>query len=93
MDGALNYGKFSHKKITSRRIREDNTLFNTYKHKGLPPYPVCMVSKDAIKAAIKPANVDYIYFMRISKGKHKFSKSYKEHLKAIKTVKKRNKKK
>ena len=92
MDGALNYGAYSHLKITAQRIRNDSSRFNTYKYKGLPPYPVSLVSIEAIKAAISPAKVDYLYFVRGPAGRHLFSKSYRSHLKNIKNVKKRNKK-
>jgi len=81
MDGTLNYGKFSHQKVTPNRIKNDNTKFNTYKFKGLPLKPVCIVSKEAIVAAILPAKTDYLYFVRVVGNKHKFSKTYKEHLK------------
>lgn len=86
MDGTLNYGRFSHIKVTKKRIRDDNSDFNTYKFKGLPPSPVGSISLSALKAAIKPANVDYIYFVKGKNGKHIFTKSYKSHLKAIKSV-------
>jgi UPF0755 protein len=55
LDGSLNYGKYSHTKITAKRLREDKSRYNTYLYKGLPPQPVCNVSMDAIKAAIFPA--------------------------------------
>ena len=83
MDGSLNYGKYSHSKITPERIHNDTSRFNTYKYKGLPPYPVCAVSFDAIKAAIKPAKTDYLYFMKNSQGVHDFSKSFDMHRKNI----------
>ncbi len=87
MDGTLNYGIYSHIKITPERIDNDLSHFNTYKHKGLPPYPVCSVSFSAIKAAIKPAKTDYLYFMKNSQGTHDFSNSYSKHRKNIKKVK------
>ena len=84
MDGTLNYGRFSHTKVTPNRIKEDNSPFNTYKHHGLPPYPVGSVEIAAIKAALDPAKTDYLYFVRDKKqGGHIFTKSYKEHLEAI----------
>ncbi len=92
MDGTLNYGKYSHIKVTPKRIKEDTTKFNTYKFKGLPPYPVCMVSIAAIKAAIAPAHTKYYYFVKGKNGLHQFSKTYKSHLRKIKRVQKRNKK-
>ena len=87
MDGSLNYGAYSHTKITPDRIRSDTSYFNTYKHKGLPPYPVCAVSFNAIKAAIKPARTDYLYFMKNRSGTHDFSSSFKKHRDNIKKVK------
>ena len=83
MDGTLNYGKYSHVKVTPKRIKEDTSAFNTYLHKGLPPSPVCSVSTTAIKAALKPATTDYLYFMKNSSGVHDFTDSYQEHLKNI----------
>ncbi len=90
MDGALNYGQFSHTRITPKRIREDTSKFNTYKHLGLPPYPVCIVSKEAIKSALFPAKTKYLYFVKGRNGKHIFSKTYKSHLHNIQSVQKRN---
>ncbi|WP_425454660.1 endolytic transglycosylase MltG [Helicobacter valdiviensis] len=80
MDGSLNYGKYSHTKITPKMIQNDTTTYNTYKYSGIPKYPVGSVSFDAIKAAIFPANVDYLYFVRNKNGVHSFSKTYKEHI-------------
>ncbi len=84
MDGTLNYGKFSHVRVTAKKIREDKSKFNTYRHVGLPPSPVCAVSEEAIMAALHPANVSYLYFVKGKNGKHIFAKTYKEHLKNIK---------
>ena len=85
MDGTLNYGRFSHVKVTPSRIREDKSEYNTYKIKGLPPYPVSSVSKDAIFAAIFPKKTEYLYFVKSKKSKHTFSRTYKEHIKRIRS--------
>jgi len=82
MDGSLNYGKFSHQKISVNRIKSDNTTFNTYKHFGLPSKSVCVVSKEAIIAAIFPAKVNYLYFVKCGKH-HLFASSYNVHLRNI----------
>jgi len=86
MDGTLNYGKYSHIKITPKRIKEDKSQYNTYIHKGAPRTPVCNVSFDAIRAAIFPAKTDYLYFMKSKSGKHDFSCNYSTHLRNIKRV-------
>ncbi len=92
MDGTLNYAQYSHTKVTHERIQKDMSAFNTYHHKGLPPYPVCTVSLEALKAAVRPAKTRYLYFVKGIDGRHIFSVTYKNHLKNIKIVKKRNKK-
>lgn len=83
MDGTLNYGKYSHMKVTPERIKNDTSRFNTYKYKGLPHSPIGAVSFDAIIAAIKPAKTNYLYFMKNSQGLHDFTESYKTHRKNI----------
>jgi UPF0755 protein len=83
MDGTLNYGEYSHTKVTPERIKNDTTRFNTYKYKGLPHSPIGSVSFDAIIAAIKPAKTDYLYFMKNAEGLHDFTSSYKTHRKNI----------
>ncbi len=91
MDGTLNYGKYSHIKVTPKRIREDKTIFNTYKHKGVPKLPVCNVSFEAIKAAVFPAKTKYLYFMKSKSGEHDFACNYSTHSRNIKRATKRNK--
>jgi UPF0755 protein len=83
MDGTLNYGRYSHVRVTPRRIRDDNSTYNTYKHRGLPEAPVCNVSTAAIRAALHPAKTDYLYFFRNDWGTHDFSKNYRKHLKKV----------
>jgi UPF0755 protein len=87
MDGTLNYGKYSHIKVTPKRIREDKSSFNTYRNKGLPSSPVCSVSLEAINAVLHPQETNYLYFMKNKSGVHDFTHSYKEHLRNIQKAK------
>jgi UPF0755 protein len=87
MDGTLNYGKYSHIKVTPKRIKTDTSKFNTYANKGLPPYPICSVSTTAIEATLKPDKTNYLYFMKNKSGVHDFTHSYKEHLRNIQKAK------
>ncbi len=89
MDGTLNYGIYSHIKVTPKRIRNNKSGFNTYLNRGLPPYPICSVSIDAIYSALYPDKSNYLFFMKNGKGGHDFSSSYKEHLKNVKRAKER----
>jgi len=83
MDGSLNYGSYSHVKVTAQRIKNDKSLYNTYIHYGIPSVPVCNVSIEAIKAAIFPADTNYLYFMKSKHGTHDFSCNYSTHLRNI----------
>jgi UPF0755 protein len=57
-----------------------DSLYNTYKYKGLPPGPICNPGIDAIKAALNPIKTDYWYYLSTEDGKTIFSKTYEEHL-------------
>jgi len=93
MDGSLNYGKYSHTRVTPKMIKTDTTDYNTYANKGIPSSPVCAIEFDAIKAAIFPAKTDYLYFVKNIDGTgHNFSKSYKEHINNIRKLKYKKKK-
>lgn len=87
MDGTLNYGKYSHIKVTPKRIKTDTSTFNTYKHKGLPTSPIGSVSVQAIQSAIYPKKTKYFYFMRNKEGVHDFTRTFKEHRKNIQKAK------
>jgi len=83
MDGTLNYGKYAHTIITPERIKNDMSLYNTYKYKGLPPHPLSSVSIDTLKASVNPQESKYLFFMLTPQGTHGFSETYKEHLEKI----------
>ena len=55
--------------------------YNTYTHNGLPPAPIANVGVAALKAVLRPADTNYLYFVADGKGGHIFSKSYEEHQK------------
>jgi len=56
--------------------------YNTYLYAGLPPGPICSPGEKSIAAVIRPADVDYLYFVAKGDGYHQFSRTYKEHLAA-----------
>ena len=59
------------------------SLYNTYVIWGLPPGPIANPGKDSLQAVFSPKNSDFLYFVSKNDGSHKFSKSYKEHKKAV----------
>lgn len=60
-----------------------NSPYNTYIINGLPPGPIANPGLDSLKAALYPANSNYLYFVLQSDGSHFFSSSLKIHNQAI----------
>jgi UPF0755 protein len=63
---------------------------NTYQHKGLPAGPICSPGLDSLQAACQPNQTDYLYFYFTKNDdgslNYYFSKTYDEHLQAIKSA-------
>jgi UPF0755 protein len=64
--------------------------YNTYQHKGLPAGPICSPGLDSLQAACQPNQTDYLYFYFTKNDdgslNYYFSKTYDEHLQAIKSA-------
>ncbi len=54
--------------------------YNTYLYRGLPPGPVNNPSVKAVKAALQPADVPYIFMVARGDGRHYFNIDYEGHL-------------
>ena len=63
--------------------------YNTYKHAGLPPGPVCSSGTGALIAAAAPADVPYLYFVSKNDGTHVFAATLDEHNKNVATWQRR----
>jgi UPF0755 protein len=57
--------------------------YNTYRHSGLPPGPICNPGAAALKAAIAPAKTDFLYFVSDASGHSRFSAGLKEHAEQV----------
>ena len=56
--------------------------YNTYRYPGLPPGPICNPGMASLKAAMSPAQTDYLYFVAASadpSGKSRFSATLEGH--------------
>ncbi len=54
--------------------------YNTYVVAGLPPTPISSVTASALRAALRPADVPFKYYVLTDKsGKHKFAVTFAEH--------------
>ena len=65
--------------------------YNTYRHKGLPPGPICNPGAKAMDAVLYPEVTDSLYFVSKGNGTHYFSSTFEQHIKN-KIVSKKNKK-
>ena len=55
------------------------SVYNTYNHAGLPPTPISNAGLASLKAAINPANTDYLYYMTDKKGINHYAATFAEH--------------
>jgi UPF0755 protein len=60
-----------------------DSRYNTYRYYGLPPGPIGNPGAAALRAAIEPAETDYLYFVSMNTGRHYFSKTLQEHNRAV----------
>ena len=62
---------------------KSDSPYNTYRHTGLPPGPICNPGIAALKAAIAPAHTDYLYFVADAQGRSQFSTTLKQHSRQV----------
>jgi len=78
--------KFALKDFELKRVYEKYTHvespYNTYRHEGLPPGPICTPSIQTLSAVLDAPHTDYLYFVAKpgSSGYSNFATTYKEHL-------------
>jgi len=61
---------------------DGDSPYNTYKHPGLPPGPICNPGIESLKAAMAPAKTQFLYFVAAStdpSGHSRFAKTLEEH--------------
>lgn len=68
--------------LTKKHLR-GKTPYNTYINYGLPPGPVSNPGRAALRATLNPSAEGYLYFVSRNDGTHHFSKTLKEHNRAV----------
>ena len=68
--------------IRRRHLRQA-TPYNTYVIRGLPPTPIALPGREAIRAALHPDDSQALYFVAKGDGSHQFSNTLEEHNKAV----------
>jgi len=80
--GILTETNQSIKNITRKDI-ETPTRYNTYTFAGLPPGPISNPGRESLEATLSPDPTRYLYFVSRNDGTSYFSKTLKEHNKAV----------
>jgi UPF0755 protein len=62
---------------------QSTSPYNTYKHTGLPPGPICNPGVASLRAAMAPAKTDYLYFVSDAAGHSRFSTDLKSHAQQV----------
>jgi UPF0755 protein len=84
MDSTLQYALDKYGQRLLDRDKEVESPYNTYRNAGLPPGPISNPGAAALRAALQPADVEYLYFVSNADGKtHTFSTTLTEHNQAV----------
>jgi UPF0755 protein len=76
---AVSDGAGSLDRPLTRADLDDPAPYNTYRHGGLPPGPICAPGLASIQAVLHPADSDALYFVADGNGTHAFARTAAEH--------------
>jgi UPF0755 protein len=68
--------------LTKAHLQQDGP-YNTYTRAGLPPTPIDMPSLASLRAALKPAKTDALYYVSRGDGSSEFSRTLNDHNRAV----------
>jgi UPF0755 protein len=84
MDSTLQYALNKYGQRLLNEDKEVDSPYNTYQNTGLPPGPISSPGVASIEAALRPADVDYLFFVSNADGRtHTFSSTLSEHNRAV----------
>lgn len=84
-DPTVIYGLKDFNGNLTRKDLHDPNPYNTYRIGALPPGPICNPGLSSLKAALRPADVPYLYFVSKNDGSHLFSETIEAHNQAVKS--------
>ncbi|MFG2822738.1 endolytic transglycosylase MltG [Kitasatospora sp. NPDC048365] len=83
LDSTINYALGRSTLTTTEADTKLDSPFNTYLHPGLPPTPIGNPGRDALRAALDPAEGDWLYFVTVKPGDTRFTDSADQHAKNV----------
>jgi UPF0755 protein len=78
-DATLLYARGATSGEVTAADKQSSSPYNTYANKGLPPGPICSPGLAAIRAALEPAQNDYLFYLTDKDGHAHFSRTLAEH--------------
>jgi UPF0755 protein len=82
-DPTVQYAVGRERRALTRADLTTDHPYNTYVRAGLPPGPIASPGLSAIEAALEPAPVKYLYFVKKDDQRHHFSMTIEEHKLAV----------
>jgi UPF0755 protein len=82
-DPTVQYAVGRERQRLTRDDLQADSPYNTYRRLGLPPGPIASPGLAAIRAALNPAPVDYLYFVAVDERRHHFSATLEDHNAAV----------
>jgi UPF0755 protein len=79
IDATVNFALGHWRRLTYADYKFEST-YNTYLHDGLPPGPICSPGRASLRAALDPAETDFLFYVHKGDGHHAFAVTYEEHL-------------
>jgi UPF0755 protein len=78
-DPTVQYALPGDGRLLSYKDLEVSSPYNTYRHDGLPPGPICNPGPASIAAVLNPAKTDFLYFVATGHGGHSFASTLAGH--------------
>lgn len=79
IDATLCYAKGGCPPVPTNADKQIDSPYNTYRVGGLPPTPIMTVTEPALRAALHPANVSYLYYVTGRDGVTRFASTLAGH--------------
>lgn len=67
------------RKVITAEDLEIDSPYNTRRHTGLPPGPICSPGLSSIQAVINPTETEYYYYLHDKDGKVHYARTLQEH--------------
>ncbi len=79
-DATVNYVTGANNPRPTLKELEIQSPYNTYRNAGLPPGPICNPGKDALDAALNPADNNYYFYLHDEEGNIYYARNSEEHI-------------